>query len=134
MKGGWGRRERRSKNSEGDAGGIATYRLVRIAIEFRRTDMPRVIAVGSQKGGIGKTTTAANLAVAWDATGQRVLAVDLDPQFALTRRFGSRRRRRRRPPSSCWPAKVAWIARSWPRLRPASISSRLTASWRTSSF
>jgi chromosome partitioning protein len=44
--------------------------------------MSRVLAVGSQKGGIGKTTTAGNLAVAWGAGGLRVLAVDLDPQFA----------------------------------------------------
>lgn len=51
--------------------------------------MTRVMAVGSQKGGIGKTTTTANLAVAWGAIGRRVLAVDLDPQFALTRRFGT---------------------------------------------
>jgi chromosome partitioning protein len=50
--------------------------------------MCRVVAVGSQKGGIGKTTTAANLAVAWSESGRRVLLVDLDPQFALTRRFG----------------------------------------------
>ena len=51
--------------------------------------MTRVMAVSSQKGGIGKTTTTANLAVAWGASGLRVLAVDLDPQFALTRRFGT---------------------------------------------
>ena len=50
--------------------------------------MTRVIAISSQKGGIGKTTTAANLAVAWGSMGRRVLAIDLDPQFALTRRCG----------------------------------------------
>jgi len=50
--------------------------------------MTRVIAVSSQKGGIGKTTTTANLAIAWGLMGRRVLAIDLDPQFALTRRFG----------------------------------------------
>src|SRR2546427_7692490 len=55
---------------------------------LRRTDMPRTIAVTSQKGGIGKTTTASNLAVAWGALGLSTLAIDLDPQFALTRRFG----------------------------------------------
>lgn len=51
--------------------------------------MSRVIAVSSQKGGIGKTTMAANLAVAWSEMGRHVLLVDLDPQFALTRRFGT---------------------------------------------
>lgn len=50
--------------------------------------MTEVLAIGSQKGGIGKTTTTANLAVAWGESGARVLAIDLDPQFALTRRFG----------------------------------------------
>ena len=50
--------------------------------------MTRTIAVCTQKGGVGKTTTVANLAGAWGARGKRVLAVDFDPQFALTRRFG----------------------------------------------
>ena len=57
-------------------------------VELSEDLLPRVIAVSSQKGGIGKTTTAANLAVAWGSLGRRVLAIDLDPQFALTRRFG----------------------------------------------
>jgi chromosome partitioning protein len=50
--------------------------------------MARTIAVCTQKGGVGKTTTVANLACAWGQRGARVLAVDFDPQFALTRRFG----------------------------------------------
>ena len=50
--------------------------------------MTRTIAVCTQKGGVGKTTTVTNLAAAWGSQGRRVLAIDFDPQFALTRRFG----------------------------------------------
>lgn len=50
--------------------------------------MSKIIAVGNQKGGVGKTTTTLNVAAGLHAKGYRVLLIDLDPQSNLSNYLG----------------------------------------------
>ena len=50
--------------------------------------MSKVIVIGSQKGGVGKTTTTLNLAYSLCSMGKKVLAIDLDSQANLSTCYG----------------------------------------------
>lgn len=54
------------------------------ALQSQRSRKARVIALANQKGGVGKTTSALNFAVAFTKAGYRTLLVDIDPQASAT--------------------------------------------------
>ena len=51
----------------------------------------QIISLSNQKGGVGKTTTCANLGIGLAREGKRVLLVDCDPQASLTLSLGWRK-------------------------------------------
>ena len=83
-------RKDKGKDDKGSKESKDTSKAAKAPTKAKQPDKPKnkgpakVIAFANQKGGVAKTTTALNLAVAFKESGHRVLCVDMDPQGNLT--------------------------------------------------
>jgi chromosome partitioning protein len=94
--------------------------------EAKPTVAPRIIAIANQKGGVGKTTTAVNLATALAAAEKKVLLFDLDPQGNASTGVGISRQARLVTSYEVLvgakPVKAATLATSIPQLSVVAAS------------